>query len=474
MIPRSPRGLMLPLVCGVFLVGGCSNKKPDGKDGSSEAGKTPDQKPEDKQSGPAPEQPLPRDKHSEERKAKGKDVDYKGKPLSAWLEQLDDRVVNHQQEAADILKGLGPEEVPASVAVPLLSRALQSHGLGRDYLRRDTIRQALRAYGPDAFSALAAGLQSREWKERQAAAEALGELIEGMGVRGKPALAPLEEVMRKDRVREVRQAAVTALGKLGAEAVSALGEALRADTEYAVRQTAAAAIEKLGAPAVPALVEAMKSESEGVRLMAVDTVSRLGQAGKKAGPALAGLLIEASPPMRKAVVTALHRVGIESKQVVAPLVAGLKVRDEHRVTLITLIGWLGPDASEAAPSLVALLKERDHEAVVAAASTLRTIGQGGKEATAALAGLLEEPSEMTRQKAAGGLGAYGPAAKEHVAALVRVLKDATAQPATRSAAATALGQIGPDAKEAVAALEAAVKDKDIERAAQWALAKIRR
>lgn len=474
MTPRRLRGLVFLPVFVVLLAAGCGGKKSEGKDDSAEAGKTPGQSREDRSPDPAPGQPRPDGNQPAKPKEQGQEAEYKGKPLNAWLEQLNTRDADQQQKAADVLKNLGPEEVPAGVAVPLLSRALQNRDIVRDYGQRDTIRQALRAYGPDAFSALAEGLQSREWQERQAAAEALGELIEGMGARGKPALAPLEGVIRKDRVREVRQAAVTALGKLGADAVPALGEALRADVESAVRQTAATALEKLGAAAVPALVEAMKSESEGVRLMAVDTVGRIGQAGKKAGPALAGLLIEESPSMRKAVVAALYRVGIDSREMVAPLVAGLKVRDEHRVHLIARISWLGPEAKEAAPALIALLKDRDDEAVVAAASTLRTIGEGRKEATVALAGLLEARSEITRQQAAGGLGAYGPSAKEHVAPLVRVLKDVTAQPATRSAAATALGHIGPDAKEAVPALETAAKDKDIERVAQWALAKIQR
>ena len=97
----------------------------------------------------------------------------------------------------------------------------------------------------------------KDWRVREAAAEALGKI-------GAPAVEPLIDALR-DKSEDVRKAAAEALGEIGdVRAVEPLIAALK-DKDDDVREAAAEALVKIGAPAVEPLIDALKDKNWRVR-----------------------------------------------------------------------------------------------------------------------------------------------------------------------------------------------------------------
>ena len=73
-----------------------------------------------------------------------------------------------------------------------------------------------------------------------------------------------------------------------------------------------------------------------------------------------------------------------------------------------LLGWMGPEAREAVPTLLQLLREESAENRKLAAWTLGYIGQGAVEAIPALRVALRDSNEGVRQMAREALEKINP------------------------------------------------------------------
>jgi HEAT repeat protein len=134
--------------------------------------------------------------------ADDKEPVYKGEPLSAWVEQLNDRSATARQEAAEALGKMG---APAKPAIAPLIAALGDS----DEVVREAAAAALSAFGKEAVSPLADALKHKEAAVRRGAADALGDI----GSTAKTAVPALRDALQ-DKDAEVRKAVAEALTRI--------------------------------------------------------------------------------------------------------------------------------------------------------------------------------------------------------------------------------------------------------------------
>src|SRR5262249_25817963 len=127
-----------------------------------------------------------------------------------------------------------------------------------------------------------AQLKSKEVRERQDAAEALGHL----GPRAAEAVPALIEALKDWRVARL---ASRSLVRIGPEAVPALHKAGAADRE--LTGTAFNTVWKIGAAGVPALIASVRSDNAEVRSHAIAVLSELGSAAEQAVPVLSDTVL---------------------------------------------------------------------------------------------------------------------------------------------------------------------------------------
>lgn len=199
------------------------------------------------------------------------------------------------------------------------------------------------------------------------AAWALGE-AEGHALSAVPALAGAA----KDNDGGVRKNAIQALGKIGEtkRTVPVLAEALK-DPEEEVRWHAAEAIWKLGdnaADAVPNLITLLRekrpqeSMERIVRLKIIEALEKMGERAALALPELTEALVDDDPRVRKKAVQVIKKIKSSPEVVVPALIE--KARDfcdtDVSVNALVALGHLGAAAFSAIPTLVELLKCREH------------------------------------------------------------------------------------------------------------------
>ena len=109
------------------------------------------------------------------------------------------------------------------------------------------------------------------------------------------------------------------------------------------------------------------------------------------------------------------------------------------------------DEGKKPDELRAMLADPDPEVQARGAFALSRRGPEARDAVPELIPLLKSQAALTRQNAALALAAIGPDAKDAVPALTEELKDS--EWAVRRQAAIALGAIGPAAKPAIPALK---------------------
>ena len=134
--------------------------------------------------------------------ADDKDPVYKGKSLSAWIEQLTDRSATARQDAAEALGKMG---APAKPAIGPLIAALGDS----DEVVRDAAATALSAFGKDAVGPLTNSLKHKEAAVRRGAADALG----GIGPTARAAIPALRDAL-PDKDEDVRKAVADALKRI--------------------------------------------------------------------------------------------------------------------------------------------------------------------------------------------------------------------------------------------------------------------
>jgi HEAT repeat protein len=272
------------------------------------------------------------------------DPEYKGRPLSAWLKDLDSRDADARVAALKAVAALGPA---AAAATPALIEALGDRSA---YVRR-LAADALGAIGPDARAAavpLARLATDPDDRLRWAAGEALGRL-------GPEAV----NAALTDKDKRARRGAVRLLGDLGPDARSfaAALKKLLADPDAEVRAAAAAALLNVdAAAALPALTK----DADRRLALALAAMAPVGPDGrppttdKDGRAALLAAARDKDDRIRLLALAALARLSPDdARSHVAELREALKgAKEEERVIAVAALCRLGPAAEDAVPELV--------------------------------------------------------------------------------------------------------------------------
>lgn len=230
------------------------------------------------------------------------------------------------------------------------------------------------------------------------------------------------------------------------KALEFLGTVLREEKSRSVKVNTMLALNRLGAkakPAVPALIATLNDKNTELRASAAWTLGCIGPDAKAAAPELLSFLKDPAQPaaVRAASAESLASVGAEAKDVVPALKEGIKDKDLglrmacacalHRfdkayaslavpvlrdglkrrasqMEAVLRLKSLGPDAKDAIPDLIALLKEGGVGGYYAP-EALGVI----PEAEAALLTAMKDPDKRTQKVAADALKkAFPEAAKK--------------------------------------------------------------
>jgi HEAT repeat protein len=441
-----------------------------------------------------------------------------------------------------VLEVLGPR--PAALIPKLIEGLLDPNPAIRSDMKGVLIK-----IGPPATPALVKLLQHPRPEMRATAAELLGE-CRGDLQRILPALLAAVD---HDKVGSVREAALRNLGAVGRGRKETVARLLRGfkDKDQAVRQAAIQMMAVQGPAAreaVPALLEELKDRDWNIRWSTLGTLGYLGRLDKRIVseilPVLIRLLDEKEEArVRRMAAQALGTIGKMARDAVpdllrvaqykpavrgcpnpgvsgwaawaveeitkdkgsvpslADIIQDRKVGPLTRRKALQAIQKLGPQADEAVPALIALLKEAgQREDLEEAASALAAIGS---EAVIELTDCVKSSRKATRCFALRALQKIGPNAASAIPTVAGVLADADmtvrglawkvlpqlgpeavkvliplakkGDTSTRCRAIDALGEMGPAAKAAIPALREAMKDvsKPVRIAAGRALTKVR-
>ena len=290
-----------------------------------------------------------------------------------------------------------------------------------------------------------------------------------------PAASALAELLG-DKDDEVRWAAADSLGELGPAAAPAVPALLKlmADKDPSFRSVAADALGQgaRGNPpaAAPALTAALKDPDRRVRESAARSFLELGLRSRDA---VAILAASKEDPWVYAVTLAflLRSGGPEAGPFV---VEGIKHPNwEVRMAASNLLLQLSPSSYKPAIGLlIEGLKDPSYFVSARCARCLFYLGADAKEAAPALLALLKHPDKdfwEARSYGAGALAAIGTKDAAMIPALIEAIKQPAYKEA-RLAAAKALGEM--KAKPAAGALQEVAQDKDAE-VAQAAAAALR-
>jgi HEAT repeat protein len=265
----------------------------------------------------------------------------------------------------------------------------------------------------------------------------------------------------------LRVAAANAIGEVfryraavdSAEAQSGIVALIEASEDPAVRSAAIAALGQAGrkaAPAVPRLIEALNDDA--MRKVAIETLGRIGEDAAVAVPQLIAAV--GAKETRAAAIQALGKIGAAAKAAVPALVTALNDA-EARSDAAKALGGIGPAAHVAVSSLITALDDPDRDVRWNAAMALAAIGPPAYEAAPRLLQALQTSNDSAYTcRIADALGEIG--VQQAVEPLIRTLSD---KQQGRSSAARALGKIRNRA--AISALLHLSFDNDV--AVRWAV-----
>jgi HEAT repeat protein len=471
-----------------------------------------------------------------------------GKAVGKWIAILreKDRSLADRRRAAEALGYLGPA---ARSAVPCLLQALAEPRTGNkkidednSWLRFSAIK-ALGRIGPAAAEAVpklfpkTGETGPARWEERLD-----GYMAEALGRIGRPAIPALIRALQGEDL-DLRFFAIGSLGEMQDEA----GEAVPAliatlddlsieaiwDTLCRIGPAAAPALPALwarleqdsfelplplsgiGRAAVPALVEIFRRRARDYGRPGEDDLPdvrgflALGEDAREAAPALRPYLTDKRPVIRAAAAVALGAIAPDTPGLVPALTEILKyprhdpedlgaatpeqyARSEYGREAALVLGWIGPPARSALPTLRECLKDQEQDkdsdwnnsyfqgligimiridpaGQLVVPSLFRAIRRGDEKAMMdatmlepipevilkALTDAAKDDRGGVSHRVWGALARIGPAAVPAVPALIRGLDGDDP-----GGSAEALGAIGPAAREAVPALERKLKAKD--------------
>jgi HEAT repeat protein len=240
--------------------------------------------------------------------------------------------------------------------------------------------------------------------------------------------APLLTGMVKDRMSYLRGPAARALGAIGPEAREAVPALLNAAAEKKevngipfidISAEAKEALPRIGSGAVAGLIQGLNHPNQRLRIVAVESLGRIGPEAKEAVSALLNLYR----------TTYRGSLGVGNTR---PETLYLEDVEEA----LTGIG------EAAVPGLVGLLKEKNGiRYQLEVVRFLGTLGEAARTAVPALAEAVKDPDSGLKIPAIEALGALGPVAKDSLPVLTEALQDPKLKPAPTAA----LKRIDPQA-----------------------------
>ncbi len=291
--------------------------------------------------------------------------------VPAAVEQLADEDATARILAAQWLSALGRD---AKEALPALVEAAL-HDSDQD--ASAAAAAAIRTLDLQAARDVVAGYLPALWDADPAVRRKACVILGSLGPIGKPAVVSLI-TMLDDTDELVRERAVGALGLIGipqAEIAAALKHALQ-DPASMVRYRAAAQFAfhiPLSAAVVPALMELRNDEDKSVASLAEVALQHAGQNTRQDVADLVSLLER--PGEKDYALQQLAQLGPNAAQAAPVLVSVLKdSRALNRYLAAEALRAIGPAAEEAVPELIAALRDRDPIVTESAAEALAAIG----------------------------------------------------------------------------------------------------
>lgn len=266
----------------------------------------------------------------------------------------------------------------------------------------------------------------------------------------------------KDKMRDVRAYAAQALGLMGHAAHSAGPELVAAlkDSDATVRRNAALALGKVGfddkTKAFEALKPLLEDSDQAVRVASAEALTTVTVLGASDLPLLQEFLKHRDVEVKIVAASTLGRMGQTAKPALKDLTQAVKenVDQNFRRAAIRTLARFGPDAMEAVPVLLEVMKDDNLRPDIILAFI--RMGPAAKDAVKDLRIALSDENPETRSNSIAALGKIGPFAQEAVADLVHAMKN---DPTLRIAVLDALLLIG-NASEAVEDLIPFFKEKD--------------
>jgi HEAT repeat protein len=374
-------------------------------------------------------------------------------PISELTERMGDEDVHVQRSAANALSRLGEE---AAAAIPSLIESFT----GEDkYVNQYSIK-ALSTLGPrviEVIPPILLLLKNDKPEVRVRAAKALGEIAQHPDW----VIPNLLETVRTDPQWKVRSYAVEAVGRYGPRAVEAIPALTEALGMGDLQVSAAQVLLNIGVAAksaIPVLVRLLKSNENEEELSKRDR-QRIAEA-------------------RYFAAIALGKLGKGSKESVTALRATLEQKQYLRMYVWSGVAqalWLlGPEAREAIPSFLRIIREEEDSGLLcASAKALARIDpHSGEEAISMLVARLKDAvmkikdslSQRRGSEIAAALGKIGPDAKllarDAIPLLAEALRNQSKWPGQFHTIHT-LGYLSPEIKEAVTLLREASRYEDV-------------
>jgi HEAT repeat protein len=289
-----------------------------------------------------------------------------GKTVPQWAEELNSDEFRQQWHAAYVLGTLGPQAAPAA---PALHAVLDVNSGKNEYAR-------------------------------SMAAWALGRI----GAAAAAEIPFLTETMRTTKLLAVRRSTAEALGNFGPAAKSAAGDLLKMlDNEDDItRVNAAAALWKIDRDpkAVPALLAMLRQGEPSQTYAAAVALGQMGTDANAIAPALIEALHAPADDLRRAAARSLGQLGKASFPAFQKANVLQDRNAETRRLVVEALSWMGPDA---APALIAALKDDSPAVRRAAARALGNLGAKAQAAREALEKAASDPQEDVRAAAGKAL-----------------------------------------------------------------------
>jgi len=333
-------------------------------------------------------------------------------------------------------------------ALPALRQALKNEAPKG----RTSILHALGwSRSPAVIPTLAEGFDDEAWEARCQA-------VSSLYIADSHAAVPLLIRGLQDRNRYVRRRARWVFGHHRHFGLAALPElvGLLVKGDATVRASAALTLRDLGKEPErvhAALRQNLDHDDLDVRLEAAIAVSEMEPHTSELVHILAEGIDCQVHDLRSGAIEALKRAGRHAKAVLSQIINGLDHPGE-RDRLIWILEKLGPDAASAVPRLFEMMKERE-----AGTSVPFALGRIGSEAVPSLVEALRDRDLLIRSRAIRALGYMEDAAEQFLSTLIGYVRKG--EPVVRIAAADALGNIGLKAAAALPALKDASNARDI-------------